>query len=198
MDSGSHELDSICQRFPRVQACRLLAISSAGGNGYLYEIYPDSHSTNNNYYFYPGYNQINFYADVVGQHILLFIINGQVSNAVVINVVPYTPPYTPSYTPQYMPPSPRMPYPQGIYFSPGSNPISTTGDSQVTIVSQSKKGYQVFLDGNYIGTEGTGGDPLDGKFSFSVVGNQNHDVRVYRWSVQLSRKLCSSTEVERR
>jgi hypothetical protein len=41
------------------------------------------------------------------------------------------------------------------------------------------RGYQVFLDGNYIGTEGTGGDPLDGKFSFSVAGNQNHEVRVY-------------------
>jgi hypothetical protein len=40
------------------------------------------------------------------------------------------------------------------------------------------RGYQVFLDGNYVGTEGTGGDPLDGKFSFSVVGNQNHEVRV--------------------
>ena len=41
------------------------------------------------------------------------------------------------------------------------------------------QGYQVFLDGNYIGIEGTGGDPLDGKFSFSVVGNQNHEVRVF-------------------
>ena len=39
------------------------------------------------------------------------------------------------------------------------------------------QGCQVFLDGNYVGTEGTGGDPLDGKFSFSVVGNQNHEVR---------------------
>jgi hypothetical protein len=41
------------------------------------------------------------------------------------------------------------------------------------------RGYQVYLDGVYIGTEGTGGDPLDGRFSFKVVGNQNHEVRVY-------------------
>jgi hypothetical protein len=166
---------------PQGSSLSLLAISSTGGNGYLYEIYPDSHSTNNNYYFYPGYNQINFYADAVGQHILLFIIDGQVSNAVVINVVSFTPQYTPSYTPTAAPqytPSYTPPYPQGTYLSPISTPISTTGDSQATIVSQGMRGYQVFLDGNYVGTEGTGGDPLDGKFSFSVVGNQNHEVRV--------------------
>jgi hypothetical protein len=28
-------------------------------------------------------------------------------------------------------------------------------------------------------TEGTGGDPMDGRFSLSVVGNQNHNIRVY-------------------
>ena len=155
---------------PQGSSLSLLAISSAGGNGYLYEIYPDGHLTKNYYYFYPGYNLINFYADAVGQHILLFVIDYSISNAVAINVVSYTPPYVPPY---------QNPYPQGIYLSPASTPISTTGDSQVSIVSQSMKGYQVFLDGNYIGTEGTGGDPLDGKFSFSVVGNQNHEVRVF-------------------
>ena len=53
------------------------------------------------------------------------------------------------------------------------------GDTLVTIISQGMGGYQVFLDGNYIGTEGTEGDPQDGRFSFGVVGNQNHDIRVY-------------------
>ena len=166
---------------PQGSSLSLLATSSTGGNGYLYEIYPDGHLTKNYYYFYPGYNQINFYADAVGQHILLFAIDYSISNAVAINVVSYTPQYTPSYTPSSAPqytPSYTPPYPQGIYLSPGSTPISTTGDSQATIVSQGMRGYQVFLDGNYVGTEGTGGDPLDGKFSFSVVGNQNHDVRV--------------------
>lgn len=41
------------------------------------------------------------------------------------------------------------------------------------------RGYQVFLDGVYIGTEGTGADALDGRFSFKAVGNRNHSVRVY-------------------
>jgi hypothetical protein len=58
-------------------------------------------------------------------------------------------------------------------------PAATTGDSTATIVSQGMRGYQVFLNGIYIGTEGTGGDPLDGRFSFRVVGNQNHEIRVY-------------------
>lgn len=158
---------------PQGSSLSLLATSSTGGNGYLYEIYPDGHLTKNYYYFYPGYNQINFYADAIGQHILLFVIDYSISNAVAINVAPYYP----SYTPPYAPPQ-QNPYPQGIYLIPGSTQISTTGDSQASIVSHGMQGYQVFLDGNYVGTEGTGGDPLDGKFSFSVVGNQNHDVRV--------------------
>jgi hypothetical protein len=58
-------------------------------------------------------------------------------------------------------------------------PPSIAADTPVTIVSKGMRGYQVFLDGNYIGTEGTGGDALDGSFSFNVVGNQNHEVRVY-------------------
>jgi hypothetical protein len=58
-------------------------------------------------------------------------------------------------------------------------PSSIAADTPVTIVSHGMRGYQVFLDGNYIGTEGTGGDALDGSFSFNVVGNQNHEVRVY-------------------
>ena len=66
----------------------------------------------------------------------------------------------------------------GPTYTTTQSPAATAGDSTATIVSQGMRGYQVFLDGNYIGTEGTGGDPLDGKFSFSVVGNQNHEVRV--------------------
>lgn len=55
----------------------------------------------------------------------------------------------------------------------------TTGDSTATIVSQGMRGYQVFLNGVYIGTEGTGSDPLDGRFTFKVAGNQMHEVMVY-------------------
>jgi hypothetical protein len=69
----------------------LIATSSTGGNGNLYEIYPDGRLLANRYYYFPGYNQIGFWADTVGQHVLLFVINGQVSNPILINVVNYQP-----------------------------------------------------------------------------------------------------------
>jgi hypothetical protein len=159
-------------KVPQGSSLSLLATSPAGGNGYLYEITPDGVFEKNGFFFFTGDSQIDFYADTVGTHIMLFIIDGQVSNAIVIEVVPNMPPY------QY--PAPIIqPYSQGQIVPPFSSPISTTGDSAITIVSKGMRGYQVFLDGNYIGTEGTGGDPLDGTFSFRVAGNQNHEVRVY-------------------
>jgi hypothetical protein len=75
-------------------------------------------------------------------------------------------------------PPPPIQYP-GSTYTPTQYSVATTGDSTAQIVSQGMRGYQVYLDGNYIGTEGTGGDPLDGKYTFKVVGNQNHEVRVY-------------------
>ena len=170
-------------RVPQGSSLSLMATSSTGGNGNLYEINPDGKLYKNAFYFYPGYNQIDFYADSIGQHILLFVINGQVSNSVVIDVVSYYPPSNPQTVPAYPPaqtlPSDRMPNPYTQTLPPATTPSSTYGDTPVTIVSQGMRGYQVFLDGALIGVEGTGGDPLDGRFSFSVVGNQNHDVRVY-------------------
>ena len=111
---------------PEGASLSILATSSAGGNGYLYEIMPGGQLTKNYYSFFPGYNQINFYADTVGQHILLFAIGDQVSNSIVINVVANQPPIynqppsypqqdylpQPSYqTPSYQPPG----YPHQIY-----------------------------------------------------------------------------------
>lgn len=72
---------------PQGAILSLIAISSTGGNGFLYEIYPDGKSSSNNYYFFPGANQIGFYADTIGQHTLLISINGQASNEIVIDVV---------------------------------------------------------------------------------------------------------------
>ncbi|MFZ3148026.1 MAG: hypothetical protein WA137_03210 [Methanothrix sp.] len=156
-------------KVPKGSGLSLLATSSKGGNGYLYEITPDGKLSRESFSFFPGSSQIDFYADTTGQHVLLFIIGGQVSNAIVIEVTnAYQPiyPTTPSYPPaQTVPPTTTAP--------------PATGDTPVTIISQGMRGYQVFLDGNYIGTEGTGGDALDGRFSFSVVGGRSHDVRVY-------------------
>jgi hypothetical protein len=87
----------------------LLATTSTGGNGYLYEITPDGQLIKNYYNFFPGYNQINFYADTLGQHTLLFAIGDQVSSTVVIDVEANQPPVyyqQPSYqSPIYNQPS---------------------------------------------------------------------------------------------
>lgn len=157
-------------KVPQWSGLSLLATSSPGGNGYLYEITPDGKLSKESFYFFPGSSQIDFFADTIGQHVLLFIISGQVSNTIVIEV-------TASYPPSYPKTSPSNP--PAYIIPPATTTPSATGDTAVTIVSQRMKGYQVFLDGNYIGTEGTGGDALDGRFSFSVVGGRNHDVRVY-------------------
>lgn len=79
-------------KVPTGSRLSLLAIASTVGNGYLYEIYPSGRLVWNNYYFYP-YNYIDYYADEVGPHVLLFLLNNYPSNAVVVDVVKYTPPY---------------------------------------------------------------------------------------------------------
>ena len=103
----------------------LIALSSAEGYGYLHETYPDGRLAKDYYYFYPV-SQMGFYADTVGQHILLFIIGDQVSNAIVIDVVGnYLPGYsqpvrepsyirTPSYTTSY-----PLPYEHPFYYYHG-------------------------------------------------------------------------------
>jgi len=157
-------------KVPQGSGLSLLATSSTGGNGYLYEINPNGKLSKESFYFFSGSSQIDFYADTIGQHVLLFIIGGQVSNAIVIEV-------TASYPPSYPKTSPS--YPPAYIIPPATTTPPATGDTAVMIVSQGMKGYQVFLDGNYIGTEGTGADALDGRFSFRVIGGRNHDVRVY-------------------
>ena len=156
-------------KVPQWSGLSLLATSSKGGNGYLYEITPDGKLSKEGFSFFSGSSQIDFYADTIGQHVLLYIIGGQVSNAIVIDV---TNAYQPTYpTTSSYPPAQMVP--------PTTTSPPATGDTPVTIVSQAMSGYQVFLDNNYMGTEGTGGDALDGRFSFRVIGGRNHDVRVY-------------------
>lgn len=100
----------------------LVAISPTGGNGYLYETAPGGVS-NMNYYYFNQYNQMSYYADTIGEHVLLIVINGRASNSIIINVVGSSsgmPSYqTPTYQqPAYQPPSYSQP-PTGGYQSSG-------------------------------------------------------------------------------
>jgi len=132
---------------PLGSSLSLIGMSSTGGYGYLYEVYPDGTLDTNSYYFYP-YNQIGFYADQVGQHLLFFNIAGQPSNVIVIDVQQYQPPIPPVYS-----------------------------YALVTIQSSWLRGYDVSLDGVYQATEGTTGE-ADGVVSIYVPGNQYHTVAV--------------------
>ena len=90
-------------KVPQGSGLTLLATSSTGGNGYLYEIAPEGKLSKESFYFFPGRSQIDFYADTIGQHVLLFIIGGQVSNAIVIDVTGSYPPSYPQTAPAYPP-----------------------------------------------------------------------------------------------
>ena len=116
---------------PQGSSLTLLATTSMGGNGYLYEIDPNGILSKNSFNFFQGNSQLGFWADTIGQHILIFVINGQVSNAIVIDVVSYQPPVyqQPVYQqPVYQQPVYQQPvYSQPSYVSPiYYNPIYQT------------------------------------------------------------------------
>lgn len=109
---------------PQGSSLSLLATSSAGGNGYSYEIDPNGMFSKSSFTFYPGGNQIGFNADTIGQHILLFIIDGQVSNAIVIDIGSYYPPPYQQPAPTYSP----------TQIQPPTSPSPIYGDTPATIV----------------------------------------------------------------
>jgi hypothetical protein len=154
---------------------QLVANAPVGGSAGVYEIVQTDTTTTkySTYQFNPGFNTMNFNADQVGRHLLYFVVNNQPSNVIIVDVFAQAP--TTQYqaealttTTQTVSTLPQLP-----------QTTSVGGDTPVTIQSQGMRGYQVFVDENYIGTEGSNGDPLDGAFSFKVTGGQNHNIRVY-------------------
>jgi len=139
----------------------LLAYSSSGGRGDFYEIYPDGRLLPKSYSFYPGYSRLIFEADEVGRHILIFVVNNQPSNVVIVDVASGG-----------WPPSP------GPAPGPSPAPWPSTGSARVIFSSSWLRGYSVFVDGSYVGGDGQGGDPLDGTYSLNVAGNQYHILEI--------------------
>ena len=91
-------------KVPQGSALSLLALSPTGGEGALYETYPDGKVTRSDFYFFPN-SLIGFYADAPGRHVLSFVLAGQPSNQVIIDVVS-TPPVCyaqPTYHAGYYP-----------------------------------------------------------------------------------------------
>ncbi len=100
-----------------------------------------------NSYYFNPYNQMGFYADEVGQHQLFFNIGGQPSNVIVIDVVSYQPTY-PDYN-----------------------------FAAITIRSSWLRGYNVYVDGSYLATEGMTGDPV-GTVTINVPGDLYHNIAI--------------------
>ena len=156
---------------------QLVAYAPAGGSAGFYEMVQTSTTSPkyNTYQFNPGYNTMNFNADQVGRHILLFVVNNQPSNVVIVDVfaqaqqgsvVQSTSPAV-SYGGPILTGSPQ--------YNPQYTPGLASGDVSVTIKSKGMRGYDVYLDEAYIGKDTSG----DGSFSFGVKGNMYHDIRVF-------------------
>jgi hypothetical protein len=149
---------------------QLITTTPAGGMAEFYEVSP-SGSARISEYSLATYNRMSFYAAEQGRYALFFVANNQPSNVVIIDVgAEWTPDMISG--PEVSPPEtgPSMSTP---------TPIPTYGDVSVTLQSQMMRGYDVYVDDNYVGTEGQGGDALDGVYKLNVVGNQWHTVKVW-------------------
>ncbi len=214
---------------PAGSGIQFIAFAPVGGQAdYYWILQNDSlNITSRRLDLYPGYNSLNFKADEVGRHILLFVLNNQPSNAIIIDVISQAPPAQQTAVVADMPPSTNPPVasatqaiqmpqatqtvktppaaasgmqtystttqqqtvatytqskPAGAAYSGpaavAAVPAVSAGDTPVTIQT-SLKGYDVYVDGAFIGKEGTGGDALDGVFKFNVVGGQTHVIRIF-------------------
>jgi hypothetical protein len=131
---------------------QLLAYSPSGGSAELYEIYPNGNVDKDATYFWPGYTRINFQADAVGRHILLFVVNNQPSNAVVIDV-------------------------SSGGWPPGPGPSPVPSYARVTVRSSWLSGYTVSVDDIRSYNDVSDGS-LDGVVSFTVSGDQYHTIKI--------------------
>jgi hypothetical protein len=187
---------------PAGTGMQLIAFAPAGGQADYYEILQtDSlNITSRRVNFYSGYNSLNFRADKVGRHVLLFILNNQPSNSIIVDVISQAPSVV--QTSGEMPPSTNMPpasnqpnagqtmtgdLGQTSYSSSSSYQTYGTsyppqgavgGDTPVTIQT-TMRGYDVYVDGVMVGKEGSNGDAQDGIFRFSVVGGMAHTIRIF-------------------
>ncbi len=195
---------------------QLIVFTPSGGQADYFEIHQSDATsiTSKSMSISSGYVAIPFTAEKTGRYILLFVLNSQPSNAVIVDVISEAPTLQQYTTSADMPPASNGDNPDGYgqggavatgtsvtsstsgttsttitqtqhstqsygAANPSQTVSATAGDTPVTIQSQGMKGYQVYVDEAYVGTDGMNGDALDGKFSFKVVGGQSHSIRVF-------------------
>jgi hypothetical protein len=71
---------------PQGTTVSLVLFAKEEGNGYLNELQPDGSVHSYDHYFCDCYESLPFYANIPGQHVLSYIINGKESNSAVIDV----------------------------------------------------------------------------------------------------------------
>ncbi len=73
---------------------QLVAFTPAGGQADFFETIQTNsvNASSKRYNFYSGYNDMQFTADQIGRHILLFVANNQPSNAIIVDVISPAPP----------------------------------------------------------------------------------------------------------
>jgi hypothetical protein len=84
--NGLHQYISI----PQYESLPLIAYTSTGGPGEILEMFPSDSDQGTHlrtyYNFNPGFNRISYRGDVVGRHHLLFTLNNESSNGIIIEV----------------------------------------------------------------------------------------------------------------
>jgi hypothetical protein len=138
--------------------------TTSSGPVWFYEWYPSGRlSVNYLGIASGGWQKKWFNADTPGWHILQYNSRGW-SNYIYIYVYPAS--------------SGRW-TDQGPYTdSTSMTAPSYSGTSTVTLRSSWLMGYDVYLDGNYIGTEGKVSDILDGVYNFRVPGDMWHNILI--------------------
>ncbi|NMB86524.1 MAG: hypothetical protein GYA29_09865 [Methanothrix sp.] len=169
---------------PAGTGLQLIAFAPLGGQADYYEVTQTDSAgiTSKRVNFYSGYNSINYAADKVGRHILVFVINNQPSNAVIVDVISQAP-SLPQAPIQASPAAQTTTYSGSAQYQTYSTTYlpqtsAATGDTPVTIQT-TMKGYDVFVDGVLVGKDGATGDQLDGVFKFTVLGGQMHTIRIF-------------------
>jgi PKD repeat protein len=129
-----------CLNFAQIK----LIANSLGGSATVVEIYPNLEKKFSDYQFHPGYNEIIFAADEVGEHVLSYLVNGQLSsNCVVIYVVDQSQSYeypssSQSHSSQYQSyPSSSQSYPSQYQSYPSSFQSYPSSSQSYPLESQS-------------------------------------------------------------
>jgi hypothetical protein len=96
---------------PAGTGMQFIAFAPAGGQADYYELLQtDSMNvTGKRLNFYSGYNSLNFLADKVGRHILMFVLNNQPSNSIIVDVISQAPTAQQAVAAGQMPPSTNQP-----------------------------------------------------------------------------------------